>query len=124
MSITDALQIIIGGDFNVDLKRDNNRCSDLMNKFIYDECLACCTNNVDYKVTFTYESKCSGIKSCIDHFLVSPNLCSDIKDVVVLSDGNNLSDHLPLCLSLHMPVTYSVSSVNNSEKTKMAYSIW
>ena len=60
------------------------------------------------EVDFTYESV-SGIRSTLDHFIVSSNLSSQVISYNVLHDGNNVSDHNVVCLSLELDITYNES---------------
>ncbi|CAL4108288.1 unnamed protein product, partial [Meganyctiphanes norvegica] len=85
---------IIGGDFNVDFKRNESRNLGLLKQFIDEEMFTCvslqCPNT-----EFTYENN-RGNKSFIDHFIVSESLTNC--NVNVSHDGNNLTEHKPITL--------------------------
>ena len=85
---------IIGGDFNVDFRRNESRNLGLLKQFIDEEMFTCvslqCPNT-----EFTYENN-RGNKSFIDHFIVSESLTNC--NVNVSHDGNNLTEHKPITL--------------------------
>ena len=68
------------------------------------------TSNVDY----TYCSKISKERSCLDHFLLSDNLFNIICQYECKHDGDNLTDHDPIIMSLALPVDY----INEHRKVK------
>ena len=45
---------MIGGDFNTSLFRNESRHTISLNKFVEEECLYFCCNNVDSNVDFTF----------------------------------------------------------------------
>ena len=59
-------------------------------------------SNVDY----TYCSKSNNERSCLDHFLLSDNLFIIECQYECKHDGDNLSDHDPIIMSLDLPVDY------------------
>ena len=59
-------------------------------------------SNVDY----TYCSKINNERSCLDHLLLSDNLFNIICQYECKHDGDNLSDHDPIIMSLDLPVDY------------------
>jgi exonuclease III len=105
LSDTDAMHIIIGGDFNVDFNRVRSPCTALLMSFIDEENLVCTGNNRTDE-THSFTSKIDGYNSLLDHFLVSTNLFEYVNDYHIDSDGDNLSDHLPVCISLNLPALY------------------
>ena len=63
--------------------------------------------------------------SLIDHFLVSNNILKSVEGVTVLDEGCNLSDHLPVRMSLLLPCTESVlSDRTKTSKTHMQRLRW
>ena len=40
--------------------------------------------------------------STLDHFCLSENICKDIKEAGVFHDGDNLSNHSPIYLKVHL----------------------
>ena len=97
--------IIIGGDWNVDLARNDGR-SKLFKEFIVQENLYNPLNLDISCVPYTYyvEKKDKGIitytHSVIDHFLISPNLIKTVECYEARTLPNNVSDHIPLKLNL------------------------
>jgi len=99
-------QIIIGGDLNTDLSRGGS----LHTKYLLDMCekesLTCVSTHTDFNIDYTYESKINYSKSSIDHFIVSCNLFDSIEQFTVLHDGDNLSDHDPISMQIHIAISY------------------
>ena len=93
----DDFKVVIGGDFNLDFKRDCNTgyykiLKDflIVNSLVKHDELFSLTDN-----SFTYES-CTGSRSYIDYLFFSENMCSIVNDFKCFNDGSNLSDHCPL----------------------------
>ena len=109
---------IIGGDLNVDFCRDSPNLLNLIS-FLSNESLLSSYevfNNTD----FTYMSS-NGARSTIDHFIFNENLYNCLLNFNVMSDGDNLSDHLPIFITLKYCIVYDhVSDFNinfNSDNT-------
>ena len=96
--------IIIAGDFNADINR-NNAQSKALTSFCTNENLFMCINNNNNSVPFTYTSN-FGCKSTIDHFIITPNLKDYINRYETFSIHNNFSDHEPLYLELKICTDY------------------
>ena len=101
--------IIIGGDWNADLSRNDGRTK-LFKEFIAQENLF---NPLDMglsNVPFTFSGPMiNGVPpntSTIDHFLVTPNFASQIVNYKTHPLHNNISDHDPLILRLNIDVEY------------------
>ena len=110
--------IIIGGDLNTDLSRPHSLNTIMLNEFVQRESLQYC-NSLDLaQVDYTYESKATHNKSCIDHFIVSKNLSSHVESYKVLHEGDNLSDHSPIVLGLAIPVDYASNKTPQQCKSK------
>ena len=88
--------LILGGDFNSDFQRQTLN-TNLLNNFITLESLIC--SSMIYDIDFTYCSS-NGAKSTIDHFILNENSFNDIADFRVLDEGNNMSDHCPILISI------------------------
>ena len=91
--------VVIGGDLNVSMSR-NSKNSKILSEFIAGETLKCGLLHMTSKIIYTFESKCSGHRSLIDHFLLSENLFDSIMCYNALSDIDNMSDHLPVSMQL------------------------
>lgn len=97
ISIYDNYNLIIGGDFNVDLRRPS-RNLDLFTHFTNQEKLI---NVPSKELIYTFESSI-GSRSKIDHFLISESVNYQDCYADVLNDALNLSQHLPLCFSTNL----------------------
>ena len=53
---------------------------------------------------FTYVSDVNGIYSTIDNFIVSNLLNICVNKYYTVNDIDNMSDHLPLCVYINLPV--------------------
>jgi len=94
--------VIIGGDFNTDLSRMNSLHTQALNNFVQNEELVFCDMSDTADILFTYENVSSSTESIIDHFIVSENMYRNLLDYRSIHDGNNLSDHAPILLSLNL----------------------
>ena len=103
--------IIIGGDWNAYLSR-NDRRSALFKDFIAREKLYNPINLDISDVPYTYyaEKKVNDITTCtysnIDHFLISPNLIKTVECYEARTLSNNISDHVPLILNLKIDLEF------------------
>ena len=92
--------IIIGGDFNTEMKGDSPfdpLWDDFSNKYNLSSCDQYFPNS-----TVTYKHNSLDHKKWSDHFLVSASLCNEgrLSDHKVIDEGDNLSDHFPILMSL------------------------
>ena len=93
--------IIIGGDFNTELKGASpfdQLLRDLMGKFD----LECSDSLIDGNNCYTYHHESLGHQKWNDHFLISQKLIcgSKTSNHQILDEGDNPSDHLPILFSL------------------------
>ena len=97
MATYDNHKPIIGGDFNIDLRRVGSMNGALFRRFLHLESLKC--SNVIYNSNskFTWESYDSN-RSIIDHFLFCENL--EMVEYDILIDGSNLSEHNSIFIKL------------------------
>ena len=104
-----AQHIILGGDWNADLCRNDGRTR-LLREFIQQERLFNPLGIDKANVQYTYASNRKDgsptTTSIIDHFLISPNLKSTIDCYEAQTLHNNISDHIPLILKLNIDVEY------------------
>jgi exonuclease III len=94
--------VIIAGDYNTDLSRPLSWHTLSLNEFIRSENVCCCAHLDCNNIDFTYCSKSNGTKSTLDHFLISSELKGRVISYNTLDDGDNLSDHSPILLSMSM----------------------
>ena len=70
-------------------------------------------------IDFTCESKATGDRSVLDHFLLSENFKSSIVKYDVLHEGDNLSDHSAIMLTLSIPMNYTAPSDVSHKSEKL-----
>ena len=99
--------LVIAGDLNTDLSRANSVHTQMIEEFMVNNCLKICSlGTIDY----SYESKINGLRSHLDHFIVSENICDLVTNVSVRHDGDNLSDHSPVIAEIDCQVTHASSA--------------
>ena len=103
-------ELIIAGDFNVDLN-DSNDVSGCVNAFINECNLHRCDKLCSSTVTSTYVNTAMGHSSYIDYALVS--CADDLHSFTVLDPDLNFSDHLPLMVIIKCE-KISVKESNNA----------
>lgn len=116
MNTCDISNVIIGGDFNADLARTQSQSTRLLNKFVESEALVLGNLLSFSDCDYTFESKASGARSIVDHFLFSQTMHHSIQQYFVSHDGDNLSDHSLLSAQLDVTanVTYIKTDNGNS----------
>ena len=88
------------GDFNFECKSSNAGFSEF-SKFMSDYNLTCCDSLSSSSCDYTYYHETLGHCSLIDHVFISTDSVSCVHDYRVVSDGANLSDHLPIMFKLN-----------------------
>ena len=98
--------IIIGGDFNSELKGDSPFDS-LWNDLSAKCDLTSCDNFISNasSITYTYSHDTLGQRKWNYHFLISRRLVTHTKEHSILNEGENPSDHLPILFSLSIPLS-------------------
>ena len=117
--------IIIGGDFNSELKGDSpfdTFWNDLCTKFDLIKCDKFISNSSSTP-TYTYSHDSLGQRKWNDHFLISRCLESQTTEHSILNEGDNPSDHLPIMFSLSFSSPNS-STPNVSNDAKPAKLRW
>ena len=98
-----ASNIVIGGDFNFDFSNDGVGCR-MFSQVMCNFALILCDHFIEpmgfVDKPVTYFQLGSGNSSFIDHFCVSKSLLHNIVKSFIIESGENMSDHLPLCLVL------------------------
>jgi len=102
----DVDYVLIGGDMNTDVSRTRSGHSLLLKEFCDSLGLRLCLSSPNSSIDFTYYNEASGSHSILDHFIVSENLFHSIESYSCLHRGDNLSDHVPVCLRLNLSVCY------------------
>ena len=112
-----VVNCIIGGDLNTDLSRARSGNTISLNNFILREMLSMAQqvhiNNIQY--TFKRFNQCSSI---IDHFILSENMEMLIKEYYATDSIDNLSDHIPLYISLDCYIAEFTHDHNDAFKEK------
>ena len=115
--------LIIGGDFNVDLRSSSTR-STLLSDFIQERNLVCVDQLPLSSIKFTYLCEASGASSWIDHFVCDADLASVISSVSALQYGSNLSDHLPISATLNLICSPSTMPESASHSSTCHHTNW
>jgi exonuclease III len=107
--------IILGGDLNTDLY-DNSDVSRFINSFCSDYVLDICNNIIPPNCDYTYCHEGLQQFSYLDYFLVSKNTTSNLIDHAVLDNELNMSDHLPISLTIRCNDVSMNLAVNVADK--------
>ncbi len=114
----DIEHIILGGDFNTDPHRLNSLHTTAFNAMLENQNLRSWTTSEFCTADFSFESKISGVRSLIDHFVLSERLFNEIVNADVIHLGDNLSDHCPISIRIDIPVSYILPNMQlNSLRT-------
>ena len=91
--------IVLGGDFNVDL---TNTChtSKAIQSFMSNHQLILCNDIIKPNCQYTYCHDSLQHQSMLDYFIMSRALTVDLYDCSILDNTINLSDHLPIRITL------------------------
>jgi len=98
-----GFECILVGDFNFECILSSAGFTEF-SKFMNEYHLVCCDNLDSSKCGFTYYHEGLDQRSLIDHAFVSCALRSRIQEYRIISDGANLSDHLPVTLKLCLTI--------------------
>ena len=120
----DINYVIVGGDFNADLERTYSLRGSVLKSFCSNFDLHLCVTNDVARIEFTYFNEFSNAKSVVDHFLISENLSEKLFHYECLQDGNNLSDHMPLMMSLFLPRVVVSPPVGSGPRTSEQRVAW
>lgn len=113
MSICEQSQIynvIIGGDLNTSVERIGSTFTQFLCNFVNSEQLYICDDSPLCHIDFTYKCPVYDTLHVIDHFIVNNALVNEIIDYRSIHDGDNLSSHCPISLSLDVNVAYMSAS--------------
>lgn len=112
--------ILIGGDFNCDLEGDS-KAAELINVFMRDLNLLRCDVLCNCHCS-TYRNLALNVCSCLDYFLI--NNASNVINMLVIDEGSNLSDHLPIALKCRNDKNINTSRDNSYEVPLQRYLRW
>ena len=96
ISCSGSQHVIIAGDLNTDLARNNAQTKALLS-FVNEEKMCLCINHNESDVPYTH-TPIRGENSTIDHALTTLNLCDAVTSYKSQVIANNPSDHIPLYL--------------------------
>src|SRR5208282_2266121 len=94
--------------FNFDFINDGVGCC-MFSQALGNVSLSACDHLIEpmygcVNPPFTYFQLGSGNSSFIDHFCVSKSLLKKVVKSYIIESGENMSDHLPLCLVLNVDI--------------------
>lgn len=89
---------VIGGDFNFEFTPSHSRWKEFSS--FLTACNLVTTDSLVCDPKYTFCCSNGPAQSFIDHFVVSSNFFPSISSVKILDSGANLSDHLPIVLSV------------------------
>ncbi|ELU11340.1 hypothetical protein CAPTEDRAFT_210625 [Capitella teleta] len=92
--------VVVAGDLNTDISRDNSAHTPLLLDFCDRRDLQPCVQLNVNRVDFTYENEATGAKSTLDHFIFNLSLYDSLIDYFCSHDGDNMSGHAPIFLTL------------------------
>ena len=96
------LMITLLFDFNFQCL-NNEKGYEVFLQFANDLNLTNCDYLESARVGYTYMHDGLCQKSFIDHFFVHCDLLTIVNSVKIVENGSNLSDHLPIVLSITLP---------------------
>jgi len=88
-------KFIFGGDLNI-TKYTNSMESVMVGNFCSANKLVWCDIQIDSDVNYTFHNDIANRHSMIDYFICSPDLTIPMCDVMILNDGDKLSDHFAI----------------------------
>ena len=110
------VKVVIGGDFNF-VFCDSKRSYRMLVEFLDEYRLAPMSLPSDSPTAYSYYQETLQHYSLIDHYCVSVDIAAVVSRVSTVDVGNNLSDHLPVEITLHAPDLLT-PSVNGSHDVK------
>ena len=104
------------------MSRINSYHTQRLSQFADDETLQLCLKLQCANIDFTFESKATGNRSTVDHFVISQNFVNQIIQYGAMHDGDNLSDHAPVTMQLTLP--NRLEYVDTDDSTTMSKPLW
>jgi hypothetical protein len=86
-----------------------------LKQFMQNEDLMSCDDHVLSDVKYTHENEANRTRSCLDHFLVIPNLYGCITKYESVNKGDNLSDHMPVCCYIDFQAIHNNPCENHTK---------
>ena len=94
-----ALNIVMAGDMNADLRLTSLGATTIRNFTIANNLIIAC-DRVALAYDCTYFNDVQGHSSMLDFFILSPGMFSDLVGIMVCDDPSNLSDLVPVELTI------------------------
>ena len=94
--------IIIGGDLNTSMARPNSTFTQYLRGFVHKEQFYLSDDSQVSDVNYTYLCPVNNTTHTIDHFIVNDALKHLILSCHSIHDGDNLSSHCPVSMSLNI----------------------
>ena len=113
-NIYDGSDVVLGGDFNCDLAVGDARVN-ILEEFLSLTDLKPLVKEVIYNIQYTFVNT-QNHTSLIDHFFINPRLGFLVDAFRTISEGDNLSDHLPLKLVFSLNLSRSSSRSTNGHQ--------
>ena len=97
------LNIVIGGDLNVNLENTKAPAFPIIMEFINRLSLITCNSIIPGNLTYSYCHESLQQYSLIDYFLFKKAYSQNLTEYHIIDCPTNLSDHLPLFIRLSLP---------------------
>src|ERR1051325_7932747 len=111
VNLNPNLNIILGGDCNTNIDINNQNSESLL-KFIDSVGAVSCHGLINSNLDYTYCHDSLQYFSYIDYIFISRSISADLRDFKVLEVPHNLSDHLPIFVSLSIDNSLKSNSAN------------
>src|SRR5271155_5365240 len=95
-----GLNIVMAGDMNADLRLTSPGAKAIRDFSIANK-LIISSDRVALDYDRTYFNDVQGHSSMLDFFILSPGMFCDLVGITVCDDPSNLSDHLPVILTIN-----------------------
>ena len=115
----DPSYFIVGGDFNVDVRRPGV-CQESTKNFMSAYIFSRSINSNSSDNMYTFQSKSTRCTSVIDYFLCS---VGELVECIVFDEVDNLSDHNPVKVVLNIPVVY-VNKMSSDNCNTQSKTLW
>ena len=113
-------KFVFGGDLNVAKCSSNIECMTLRN-FCFSNKLLWCDVDMSCGVNYTFHNDTANYHSMIDHFICSPDITLPKCKVIILNDGDNMSDHLAITCKLGIEKLTAHGHSVTSSKSDCSY---
>lgn len=107
--------VCVCGDFNTDISRDSHQATTLL-QFLGQNSFYLCQNDPCCNFEYTFCSKGSGVRSLIDHCMLSENLVEALHGYETIDSVHNCSDHLAVKSVLDIKITEIDQETESKER--------